>query len=79
MQLVSKVIDEEIRPSLKKDGGDIELIDIEGQKVVVALRGACIGCPSSHRITSYNVCYTKLLRAGLDRLAQALLHEILQG
>jgi NifU-like protein len=47
MQRVMQVLDEEIRPSLKKDGGDIELIDIEGRKVLVALRRACAGCPSS--------------------------------
>lgn len=47
MQLVSKVIDEEIRPSLKKDGGDIELVDIDGPSVVVSLRGSCVGCPSA--------------------------------
>lgn len=47
MTLVAKVVDEEIRPSLRKDGGDIELVDIEGTKVVVSLRGACVGCPSS--------------------------------
>ena len=47
MQLVTRVIDEEIRPSLKKDGGDIDLVDIDGAIVKVALRGACTGCPSS--------------------------------
>jgi NifU-like protein len=47
MQLVTRVIDEEIRPSLKKDGGDIDLVDIDGTRVMVALRGACSGCPSS--------------------------------
>ncbi|GAB6058461.1 Fe-S cluster assembly protein NifU [Desulfonatronum parangueonense] len=47
MQLVTKVIDEEIRPSLKKDRGDIELLDIEGTRVLVSMRGACAGCPSS--------------------------------
>lgn len=47
VKLVSKVIDEEIRPSLQKDGGDIELIDIDGHDVLVSLRGACRGCPSS--------------------------------
>ena len=46
-QLVTKVIDEEIRPALNKDGGDIELLDIEGHEVIVSLRGACVGCPSS--------------------------------
>lgn len=47
MQKVMAVIDEEIRPSLQKDGGNIELIDITGSVVQVALRGACKGCPSS--------------------------------
>ena len=47
MQRVMQVLDEEIRPSLRKDGGDIELIDVEGRKVLVALRRACAGCPSS--------------------------------
>jgi len=47
MMLVTKVIEEEIRPALKKDGGNIELVDIEGATVKVALRGACVGCPSS--------------------------------
>ena len=47
MQMVTRVIDEEIRPSLKKDRGDIELLDIEGTTVLVSLRGACAGCPSS--------------------------------
>jgi NifU-like protein len=47
MQMVSKLIDEEIRPSLQKDGGGIELVDIEGQTVLVSLRGACKSCPSS--------------------------------
>ena len=44
---MTKVMDEEIRPALKKDGGDIELVDVEGKKVVVALRGMCTSCPSS--------------------------------
>lgn len=47
MQRVVRVLDEEVRPSLKKDGGDIELVDIEGRTVLVALRRACAGCPAS--------------------------------
>ncbi len=47
MRLVTKVIDEEIRPALKNDGGDLELVDIDGREVIVSLRGACVGCPSS--------------------------------
>lgn len=47
MQMVVKTLDEEIRPSLQKDGGDIELVDIDGHTVKVALRGMCTSCPSS--------------------------------
>lgn len=47
MQKVLKTIEEEIRPRLAADGGDIELVDVEGKKVVVALRGRCSQCNSS--------------------------------
>ncbi len=42
--LIQEVIEREIRPGLQADGGDIELIDIDGNKVVIALRGMCTGC-----------------------------------
>lgn len=44
IQLVQQTINEQIRPALRADGGDIELIDIEGDKVLVALRGMCAQC-----------------------------------
>lgn len=47
IQLVQKVIDEEIRPSLQADGGDLELVDVDGTDVYVSLRGTCTHCPSS--------------------------------
>jgi Fe-S cluster biogenesis protein NfuA len=37
----------EIRPLLQGDGGDIELVGIEGGVVKVRLRGACSGCPGA--------------------------------
>jgi len=37
----------EIRPLLQADGGDIELVDVEGGVVKVRLRGACAGCPGA--------------------------------
>jgi Fe-S cluster biogenesis protein NfuA len=44
---VSNVIDM-IRPALQRDGGDIELVDVNASGVVsVRLRGACSGCPSA--------------------------------
>ena len=36
---------ETIRPMLQGDGGDIELVEIEGTVVKVRLQGACSGCP----------------------------------
>lgn len=45
--LIQEVIEKEIRPGLQADNGDIELIDIDGSRVFVALRGMCTGCPTS--------------------------------
>ncbi len=44
---VQEVIDKEIKPMLEKDGGSIELIDIQGDKVIVRLCGRCATCPAS--------------------------------
>ena len=41
---VEKVLDS-IRPALQADGGDVELVDIDGGVVKVRLTGACDGCP----------------------------------
>ena len=47
MQLVMRTLDEVVRPRLKQDGGDVELVDMDGPVVTVALRGMCRSCPSS--------------------------------
>jgi len=44
IQLIQETIDREIRPMLQQDGGDIELIDVEGDTVIVSLRGPCAAC-----------------------------------
>ena len=64
MKRVTKVMDEEIRPNLKKDGGDIELVDIDGKTVLVTLRGACRGCPVS------NVTLTDFVQQRLRELVE---------
>ena len=46
IQLIEKVL-EDIRPSLKMDGGNAELIDVDGDTVYLHLTGACMGCSSS--------------------------------
>ncbi len=41
---VEEVIEAEIRPMLQQDGGDIELVDVDGMTVQVAFRGHCAWC-----------------------------------
>ncbi|WP_245726341.1 NifU family protein [Marininema mesophilum] len=59
---VQEVLDK-LRPFIQRDGGDVELVDIEEGIVKVRLLGACGSCPSS----------TITLKAGIER---ALVEEI---
>lgn len=43
--LIQEVLEQEIRPKLQSDGGDIELRDIVGNRVIVSFRALCVGCP----------------------------------
>ncbi|HEY5973976.1 MAG TPA: Fe-S cluster assembly protein NifU [Geobacteraceae bacterium] len=47
MQLIQEVLENEVRPQLWADGGDLELVDIAGNVVQIAFRKACAGCASS--------------------------------
>ena len=44
IRLIQDIIEQEVRPALQADGGDVELIDVDGDKVYVAMRGACSNC-----------------------------------
>ena len=59
IRLIEQTIDREIRPLLKNDGGDIELIDVDGNRVKVGLRGMCAGCQVA-RFTLKDVVEVKL-------------------
>jgi len=59
MELIKKSIDEVIRPGLRNDGGDLELIDIDGNRVIVRLIGRCAACASS-QLTLKNWVQAKL-------------------
>lgn len=52
---VQEVIDKEIRPLLEHDGGSIELVDLNGNNVVVRLTGRCSSCPSAGVTLKYTV------------------------
>ena len=47
IRLIEETIEREIRPALKKDGGDIELVDLEGNRILVKLHGRCSTCAAS--------------------------------
>lgn len=59
IHLVESVMNQDIRPTLKADGGDIQLIDIDGALVTVKFTGMCSSCPSS-RTTLENLVEGKL-------------------
>jgi len=52
---IQEVLDKEIRPLLEKDGGGIELVDVDGNVVKVKLRGRCAVCPTSHVTMKHTV------------------------
>jgi len=67
IKLIEDVFEREVRPTLRKDGGDIELIDVDGDTVIVSLRGACGSCAKS-RTTLKEYVEKRLREQVLDTL-----------
>lgn len=59
IKLIEQTLENEVRPALKADGGDIELVDVDGNRVLVSLRGTCSSCAASQATLSQFV-QTKL-------------------
>lgn len=57
---------EKIRPMLKADGGDVELVDVVDGIVQVRLQGACSGCPMSQMT----------LKNGIERIIKEAVPEV---
>lgn len=55
ISLIQQVIDEDVRPVLVADGGDVELYNVAGDTVQVLLKGACGGCSSSTDTLKYAI------------------------
>ena len=62
---VEKVLDE-LRPFLMADGGNVEVVEIDGPVVKVRLQGACGSCPSS----------TMTLKMGIERKMRECIPEV---
>lgn len=56
----------ELRPYLMADGGNVELVEIDGPTVKLRLQGACGSCPSS----------TMTLKMGIERRLREYIPEI---
>ena len=62
---VERVLDD-LRPYLMSDGGNVELVEIDGPVVKLKLQGACGSCPSS----------AMTLRMGIERRLREFIPEI---
>ena len=62
---VDKALDE-LRPFLMADGGNVEIVEIDGPIVKVRLQGACGSCPSS----------TMTLKMGIERKLKEMIPEV---
>ncbi len=47
IKLIEETLEREIKPALKQDGGDIKLVDVDGDRVLVKLIGTCATCAMS--------------------------------
>ena len=59
IRLIEETLEREIKPALKKDGGNIELVDVDGNNVLVKLHGTCATCSAS-QITLKHYVESKL-------------------
>jgi Fe-S cluster biogenesis protein NfuA len=69
MELTSENVEtvlDDLRPYLMSDGGNVELVEIDGPVVKLRLQGACGSCPSS----------TMTLRMGIERRLREFIPEI---
>ena len=65
LENVEKVLDE-LRPFLMADGGNVEVVELDGPSVKVRLQGACGSCPSS----------TMTLKMGIERKMRESIPEV---
>ncbi|MFH0754525.1 MAG: NifU family protein [Candidatus Omnitrophota bacterium] len=52
---VNDILDSTIRPALQRDGGDLEVVAVEGDVVTISYQGACGCCPHAAMGTLYAI------------------------
>ena len=51
--LIQEILDQEVRPQLQKDEGDLELVDIDRTNVIIRMTGHCAGCHAAGLTTGW--------------------------
>ncbi len=67
IKLIEETLEREIKPALKQDGGDIQLVDVDGDRVMVKLIGTCATCAMS-QITLKDYVESKLKELVLNTI-----------
>jgi len=65
-EIIEKLFEEDVNPSIAAHGGQVELADVEGTKVYLRLSGGCQGCSSA----------TVTLRQGIEKAIRAALPDV---
>ena len=65
---MEKLFDEQIRPGLKAHGGNVEIVDIDNDRLYLKLSGGCQGCSSS----------TATLKDGIERLVKQKFPDVIE-
>ena len=65
---IEKLLDEKIRPGLKAHGGNVEIVDIDNDRLYLKLSGGCQGCASS----------TATLKDGIERLVKQQFPDVVE-
>lgn len=53
INLIQELLDNEVRPVLQKDAGDLEVVDIDGTRVIIRMVGHCSGCRAAGLTTQW--------------------------
>jgi len=71
---IEAVLDEEVRPGLRSDGGDVEVVGIDEDRIVqVRMKGACQGCSSAMMTVTFAIEATLKARIPEIRFIEAVL------
>jgi Fe-S cluster biogenesis protein NfuA len=55
LKKIMDAVDQHIKPSLQMDGGDMEIVSLKGNALLIKLLGACSGCPRARETMKYGI------------------------